>query len=363
MKKTVTTLMVLCLCIGSVFLILCMCTTLWKTSGKAAAVAADDLSQLDKVSVRVSVDNSGTFPQSLAMYEMKKFVERESDGKIQVKVFTNGQLGSEDTVLQQVQDGALEMCTASIAPITTYQKKFSVLDIPFLFENYQQAWMVLDSTVGQGILGTLDEVGLKGLAWMENGFRHVTTSNRRIESLSDLKGLKIRTMSAANHMLDFQALGANPTPVSYSELYMALSQNIVEGQENPLANVWDANMFEVQRYVIMTGHIYDSLPLVCNLNWWNDLPAEYRTILQKGAMIAQNYSRFCNKQREALLRAKLTEKGMEFVDLSEAARTEMKNASQGVVVEAVEDALGQEYVEQFLNGIDQVLGDVGKGVE
>lgn len=313
--------------------------------------------------IRISDCNSDNHPQTLGLYAMKEYVEKASDGKIKVSVFPNGQLGDEEVSLQQVQSGTLEMATASFGPLATFQKKFFVMDIPFLFNNYEEAWMVLDSSVGTALLDSLEESGLKGMAFMENGFRHVTTKNVPVASLADLKGLKIRTMNAPMHIKNFQALGANPTPVPFSELYMAMSQNIVVGQENPLANIWDLNMFEVQTNVALTGHIYDAMPLVANLAWWDKLPAEYQTIIQKGALIGQNYSRFCNYERENLLEQKLIEKGMTVTHITDQAKQEMRAASQNIVIEAVKEKAGEEAVVEFMKGIEKAKQDVTKGVK
>ncbi len=363
MKKVITTILVACACVASVILIMCMCNTMLKRSGISEASGAKDLAELEEIDIRISACNSESHPQTLGLYAMKDYVERISDGKITVSVFPNGQLGDEEVSLTQVQAGTLEMCTSSIAPITTFQKKFSVLDIPFLFSDYEEAWMVLDSKVGQGLMESLNDMDLKGLAWMENGFRHITTKSKPVNTMADLKGVKIRTMNAPMHILNFQTLGANPTPVNFSELYMAMSQNIVDGQENPIANVWDLNMYEVQKYVSLTGHIYDSMPLICNLSWWNNLPAEYQTIIQEGAMIGQNYSRFCNYEREDELRTMLTEKGMEFTDVTDEAKEEMKNATQSIVADAVKEEIGAEYVDTFLTEMEEVKSDILKGVQ
>lgn len=362
MRKTITAVLEILTIATSVVLIACMAWALFSTSGAAASTVARDMSELEDITFKISVDNSATHPNAIGAYAMETYIEKASGGKIQVEVYPNGQLGSEDEILQQVQSGAVEMATASCNQYSTIQPKFAVLDIPFLFDSYEQAWMVLDSIVGQDILATLENNGLKGLGWFENGFRNVTTTNRAVSTLEDFKGFKIRTMAASNHMLNFQSLGANPTPVPYSELYMALSQSIVEGQENPLANIWDINLYEVQSYVCMTRHIYDPMPLSCNLNWWNSLPAEYQEIIQHGAVLAQNYSRFCNCNRESILREELIAKGMTFIDIDEADRQKMIDTSQPACLESIKKDVGEEYVDAFLNQMAEVLSDVNKGV-
>ena len=316
----------------------------------------------EKVTARVSACNSMTHPQTLGLLVMKQYVEEKTGGNFVINVFPNSQLGAEEESLAQVQTGSLEMATASIGPVTTFQKKFFALDIPFLFNTYYEAWMVMDSKVGQDLLASLEECGMKGLAYMENGYRHVTSSVKPITKVADFKGLKIRTMQAPMHMLNFQTLGANPTPVPFSELYLSMQQKIVDGQENPIANMWDLNMYEVQKYVSLTGHIYDAMPLVANLRWFEKLPSEYQEALAVGAVLGQNYSRFVNAQREDIILKELEKRGMKVNTLDAAALAEIQKVAQPVVTEQVKKEAGAEYVDKFLADIKAVKADVVKGM-
>lgn len=330
------------------------------SSGKNVKTSSKDL---PKVKIRISACNSLDHPQTIGLNLFKEIVEEESNGKITVNIYPNSQLGAERESVEQVKNGTLEMATASAGPLTTFDKNFMVLDIPFAFTNYEEAWMVLDSKAGHELFASLEEVGLKGLAFMENGFRHVTNSVRPIYKPEDLKGVKIRTMEAPMHMANFEALGANPTPVPWSELYMSMSQKIVDGQENPLANIWELNMYEVQKYTSLTGHIYDPMPLVTNLDWFNKLPESYQTIIQKAAILAQNYSRFVNKNRESKLGEYLVAKGMEVNELTDAQKEEFKKASQGAVIEKIKKEIDGAFVDSWIKSIEQAKSDVMRGME
>lgn len=343
--------------------VMTMMVALTGCGGGGTEAASSDSEDLGTYEIRISACNSLDHPQTLGLNAMKEYIEAATDGKITVKIYPNSQLGAEIESVEQVQNGTLEMATASIGPLATFQKKFAVLDIPFLFDNYQQAWATMDSKVGSDLMDTLEEAGLKGLAYMENGFRHTTNSVRPINTIDDFKGLKIRTMEAPMHMANFTALGANPTPVPWSELYMSMSQKIVEGQENPLANIWELNMYEVQGYVSLTGHIYDAMPLVTNLDWFNGLPVEYQKIIEKGAILGQNYSRFINANREALIVEELTAKGMEVNALAPEAMDAIKAVSQPVVSDKVKEEIGADIVDAFMAGIDVVKADTVKSVK
>jgi tripartite ATP-independent transporter DctP family solute receptor len=172
--------------------------------------------------IRISVCNAPTHPQNIGLYIFKQYVEAKTDGKVTVAVYPNSQLGGERESVEQCKNGSLEMATASAGLLTTFNNKFIVLDIPFAFDSYEMAWLVLDGPMGQKFLDSCEDVGLKGLTYMENGFRHVTNNVKPINTLEDLKGLKIRTMEAPMHMENFKNLGANPTPVPWTDLYLTL---------------------------------------------------------------------------------------------------------------------------------------------
>ena len=314
------------------------------------------------VKIRVSLCNSQDHPQSIGMQLFKKYVEEKTKGGVQVALYLNSQLGGERESVEQVKSGSLEMATASAGPLTTFNKNFMVLDIPFAFDSYEIAWGVLDGPMGQKLLENSEGIGLKGLAYLENGYRHVTNNVRPINGPDDLKGIKIRTMEAPMHMENFKQLGANPTPVPWTELYLTMQQKIVDGQENPLANIWELKMFEVQKYCSLTGHIYDPMPLVANLAWFNKLPQDYQAIIEKGALLAQNYSRFVNKDRENKLAAKLTAKGMKVNNVSAAGKEKMRAKSQAVVVAKIKANADKKFVDDWLAAIATMNKDVNAGL-
>lgn len=316
-----------------------------------------------KVNIRISACNSETHPQTIGLYVMKQYVEAKTNGNVKIKIFPNSQLGAEEESLAQVQTGSLEMATASIGPVTTFQKKFFVLDIPFLFNSYNEAWMVMDSKVGRDLLDSLEASGLKGLCYMENGFRNVTSSVKPITKIADFKGLKIRTMQAPMHIASFASLGANPTPVPWSELYLAMQQKIVDGEENPIANIWDLNMYEVQKYVSLTRHIYDGMPLVANLKWFNKLPKEYQEAISVGAVLGQNYSRFVNAGREDAILSRLAKKGMKINTPDAQALAAIQKVAQPAVIAKVKKEVGAKYVDQFLASLKTVKSDTLKGLK
>lgn len=211
------------------------------------------------------------------------------------------------------------------------------------------------------LLDKMEAQGLKGMAYMENGMRQVTSNVSAINSVADFKGVKLRTMQNNNHMESFSALGANPTPVAFSELYISLSQKVVDAQENPIANVTDKKLYEVQKYLSLTNHIYDAMPLVCNLEFFNSLPQAYQKVVQAGAIYAQEFSRFCNLEREDLILADLADKyGMQINEVSADARAEMAKVAQPAVIKLVAKDIGQDAVDQYMNDVKDVLAQISK---
>ena len=171
--------------------------------------ASDDVGD-ETYTIRIACENSDSYPATLGLYQMEKYVESHTNGKVQVEVCASGQLGGEEETLEQVAQGNLEMAVASFAPVVSYVPEFEVMDIPFVYNSYAEAWMVLDSYVGTNLLDKMEAQGLKGLAYMENGMRQVTSNVSAINSVSDFNGVKLRTMQNNNHIAFFQALGANP---------------------------------------------------------------------------------------------------------------------------------------------------------
>lgn len=356
MKKVLSLVLV-----GSLLVLLA--SMLVSCGGKEVSSAAGEEEALPSYRIRVSLCNAEDHPQSLGAKLMKEMIEKETDGRVTVSLHLNSQLGAERESVEQVQHGALEMATASAGPLTTFDKNMMVLDIPFAFDSYEQAWMVLDGHAGQDLFKSLESVGLKGLAYMENGFRQTTNNLRPITKPEDLNGIKLRTMEAPMHMENFAQLGANPTPVPWSELYQTLSQNIVDGQENPLANLWEIQLWEVQKYVSLTNHIYDPMPLVTNLEWFNGLPKQDQMIISKAAILGQNQSRFINKEREEVLKGSLATKGMIVNELSAQELSVFRDKSQPAVVQKIKGEIDSAVVDNWLSSIIAANDAIMQGVE
>ncbi len=312
--------------------------------------------------VRISSCNAMTHPQNVGLSLFQVMVENGTNGALKVKIYPNSQLGGERESVEQVKNRTLEMATASAGPLTTFNDDMMVMDIPFLFKSYEIAWMVLDGPAGEALKKSFEKKGFKVLGFMENGFRHITNNVRPIYKPEDLKGIKIRTMEAPMHMVNFRALGANPTPVPWPELYMVLQQKIVDGQENPLMNIWEVKFYEVQKYTSLSGHIYDPMPLVVNLEWFKRLPADQQKLLEIAGIQAQNSSRFVNLAREKNLVSLLEGKGMKINPISDTEKERFMKISQPAVLEEVKKKVDPDLLNLWMNSIKEAENTIASGL-
>ena len=252
-----------------------------------------------------------THPYNLGMNKIGELVSEKTDGAVKLDVFGNSQLGSERDLLEGLQLGSLQMTCTSTAPLAGFTDAFLVFDLPFIFETTEQARAVLDSEIGQEILHSVDDQGLVGLAWFENGFRNVTNNVRPITVPDDLKGIKIRTMENQMHMAAFSIMGADPTPMAMGDVFTALQQGTIDAEENPVPIVATNKFQEVQKYISMTGHLFSPTPVFIAKDYYEALPEEYQTAIQEAATEAAPYQREQIDEQNVSGLEELTNDGME----------------------------------------------------
>ena len=186
----------------------------------------------------------------------KETLEHLSDGEFTIVEHPSGALGGERAMIEGLQIGTVDVVITSTGPLGNFVPESYVLDLPFLFKDYEQARCVLDGNIGQQLLDKMGEHNLIGLAWSENGFRHMTNSKHAIKTPADAKGLKVRTMENKVHMEAFKQMGVHPTPMAFPEVFTALQQGTVDGQENPITVIVATKFWEVQDHLSLTGHVY-----------------------------------------------------------------------------------------------------------
>jgi len=241
-------------------------------------------------------------------------VETRTNGRYKVQNFYSGALGAERESIEGVQLGTLDLTLTSTGPIPNFVPEIAILDIPFLFRDYGQARAVLDGPIGQELLQKFPPKGIVALAWAENGFRHMTNNKRAVNVPDDLKGLKMRTMENPIHIQAYKEFGILPTPMAFTEVYTALQQGTVDGQENPLSVITSAKLDQVQKNLTLTGHVYSPSLILMNKAQWDKLsPADKQAFAEAAReAVKANRARVDEDERKAV--ADLRAKGMVVVE-------------------------------------------------
>jgi len=284
---------------------------------------------------------------SVAMNQFRDELAKASGGQFTVDVFPAMQLGGAAENVQNVRAGTLQMIWVGMAFLSRTVPELEALSLPFQFDSREQAFRVVDGPVGKLLDAKFAEKGLTDLGYMELGARHVTNSKRPIKSLEDLKGLKIRMQPNETHLATFRALGANPVAMDIKELYSAMQQGVVDGQENPFAVIRASRFFEVQKFISNTGHFFDFINVVANRRAFEALPPAQQKALRDSMAkaIAWQRSRATAEENEAI--AEIKAKGMTYDEVSPRFREQLRKGSAGVV-EDVKKRLGADFVNRVI---------------
>lgn len=278
----------------------------------------------------------------------KKFadvVNEKSKGKYTVQVFSDAQLGDDMKATEQVKLGALEMVVTPPEILATTFPEFNVLALPFMFVNEQSADAVVDGPIGKKLADKLESQKLHSLGYFENGFRNITNSAREIKSPSDLKGLKIRTPENALMLSTFKALGANPTPMPFSEVFTAMQQKTIDGQENPIPTIYLSKFNEVQKYCTLTGHIYATWLLLINQGLWDGLSAEDKKLFEDAAKEGVTANRNASRQMVKDQVGELRKAGMIVTELTPEQKKAFQDAVAPVYTE-FEPKIGKALIDE-----------------
>lgn len=241
-------------------------------------------------------------------------VKEGSGGRLTVQIYANGALGSDAQTIGLVRGGSLELCLTGNPFFTGLAPRLNVLDLPFLFANRAHAAAVLDGPIGDGLRRELEGANIKALATWEVGWRNLTNNRRPVATLTDLRGLKIRTTPNPAHIRAFQLMGAVPTPLAFTELFTALETGTVDGQENPVTLILNAKFNEVQKHISLTRHAFTSAPLAMNKAKFEAMPADLRGVLEEAARETARAQRRMNEDTETSSLEALRKSGMQVVE-------------------------------------------------
>ena len=280
----------------------------------------------------------------------KKEIEEKSDGRIAVNIFWSGQLGKTDAVVNMVATGLVEAIMGADGFASPYDKNVQVLGIPYLFDNRAAAYEVLDGPCGQKLSDSLvKKSGMRAMVWHENGGYRNYSANKPLTSVEDIKGLKIRTMNNPVHMEIVKSLGASPTPIPWQDLYTALQTGVVDGQENSLAIFRIPKLEEVQKNIIMDGHVYSPGALYFNQQWLDSLPDDLQQIVKTASEHFRDLNREISTKAEAADRAYLESQGVSIYDPTPEQKQQFRDLTQGPALEYIKGNVDPEILSCFLD--------------
>jgi tripartite ATP-independent transporter DctP family solute receptor len=297
----------------------------------------------EKITLKLGYGAPTTNPRHIVAEKYAKWVNEQTGGKVQLDLYPAEILGTDRQMGEAVSLGTLDMSINAHGVIASYEPKLAAIELPFLFDSPEKVGQVLDGPVGEELAKDLPAKGIRILAYWENGLRQITNSKRPIEKPEDLKGLKLRTPENKMTLSIFKALGANPAPLAFSELYMALSQGVFDGQENPVTNISAAKFDEVQKYISITNHKYESCPLIISVKVWSTLPEDVQKVLKEGAVKFAKEHRAMIAENDTKLLADLESKGMQ---ISRPDLKPFKEATKSVYKEW-EATLGKDLIEKI----------------
>ncbi len=283
-------------------------------------------------------------PRHVIAVEMAKAVKERTGGQVVIEVFPSEGLGTDRQMIESMIMGGADLSVNSQGPVAAYEAKLNVIGLPFLFGKPEQVYEILDGPIGAEIAAPLEKKGLKILSFWENGFRHITNNKHPIVGPADLRSLKIRTPEDRLSIAIFKAMGANPAPFAFGELYLALQQGQFDGQENPVTNIYFSKLYEVQKYLSVTNHKYEYCPLIVSMRTWNKLPADVQKILKEAAVEFAGRHRVLNNKTNSELLAKMEGMGLK---VNEADIPALRQACQSVYKE-FEPIFGKDLIDRVV---------------
>lgn len=279
-----------------------------------------------------------------------QLLEEKSGGRFKVQLYPNGQLGKDKETIESLLAGEIDFIVQTTAPQVSFVPKLGVFDMPMVYDDVNVARKVLDSAFFDTMDKIYEDAGIKLLGFADQGFRTLTT-NKKVETLADFNGQKIRTMENPNHVEFWKSLGANPTPMAFAEVYIGLQQGAIDGQENPYEVIAANKLYEQQKYVINTNHILHTLTLISNLDLYNNLAPEDQKIFDEAVAEAKVFAR---QQTDARLadRAKIiTDGGSQIIDITPELRAEMRTKAESTY-EMIRASVGDELVDALLKAVE-----------
>lgn len=265
-----------------------------------------------EVTLKLGFSTNEEDPRAKAAHEFKKEVEEKTGGSVSVEIYPSGQLGGDAALIEAMalDSGTVDIIITDASNFATYEPKMGISALPFQFSNFEEAWEFMDGAIEKEAEDLLIDQNMRVLSHYDNGFRCVTNSKKEITTPADMANMLIRTPENPVIMATMKALGANPQPLAFSELYQALQQGTYDAQENPIPVIYNNNLYEVQKYLSVTNHIYSGMCFTITESTWGKLSAEQQAVVDAAAKSSATFNREMNKQQTEEMISSLKEKGM-----------------------------------------------------
>ena len=330
--------------------LLIKCTLAFAACAAVGLAAAQDIKPR---TIKFATQNPKGHPIVIGMEKFAEIVSAKSGGKMKVNLFPGGTLGGDAPNISALQGGTLEMVVMNSGILASQVKEFAVFDFPFMFANAQEADAVVDGPFGKMMLGKLDAKNIHGLAYWELGFRNITNSKRPLNKVEDISGLKLRVIPNAINVDWVSALGANPTPMAFPEVYSALDQKAIDGQENPVTVINANKFFEVQKYLAITNHQYNPQTVIVSKKLWDSLSGDEKKVLSDAALEAGRYQRQVSREQAGRALEDLKKNGMQVTELG-AAELEKFRAKIKPVIAKHSAIVGPEVVDALMTELGKL---------
>ena len=292
----------------------------------------------DKIVLRYAENQAPDYPTTQAAHKFADIVKEKTNGRIEVEVYDSGQLGDEKSVIEQIQFGGIDMSRVALTPLSEFNKQLMALQLPYLYRDSDHMWKVLDGDIGDELLKSTESSGIVGLSWYDAGARNFYNSKKEIKSLDDLKGMKIRVQESSMMMDMVKALGANPTPMAYGEVYSALQTGVIDGAENNWPSYESTSHYEVAKYIVEDEHSRVPEMQIISKQTMDKLSPEDQKIIREAAKESAKYERELWAEREKASKDKVKAAGSIITTLSAQVRQQFMDA-----VKPLYDQYGADY--------------------
>ncbi len=282
------------------------------------STALTDTSALAAETIRIGHGTNESFHLHRSLEEFKRLVEERSEGRYKVQIYPQSQMGPDREMVEATQSGMLQMAVPPSSILSNWDPAFDVIELPFIYPSKEAAFKVVNSEAGDELLSRLNRLNLEGLGFMESGVRNITNNKRPITSAEDLKGVKLRTMKVPSHLDTFKSLNASPTPMNFGEVYSALQQKVIDGQENPISIIHSQRFYEVQKYMSLTSHVVTFYLPVMNYEFWMMQSPEDQALLKAAIDDAFDFQQAIIAKEEGQQIADMKAAGMEINELDPA---------------------------------------------